>query len=1671
MATINFAGLPSSTQITTQFSSYGISFYDLYSNGSTAVPETNGGGISNSPTGNYPTAPALEILFAQPVTNLSFLFNNEGSNSGFIGGGTSYVAYAASGAVVASGNLSNVDGNVALGTQSISRLVIDNGTQGNAANNGGNWIFDVDALTFTQAPTIVGTVAGQASNNLAVVQPFAHVTIGDPNGGATETLTITQAGAGTLTGSGLGAATNGVYTLTGTAAAVSSTLDGLSFTPANATPNSTVTTGFTLSDTSSAGSVPTIDATTTVVETNVSTAPTITGTAASQATVSEAVVNPFASVVIGDANNGATETLTITQSGAGALAGAGLGTQSNGVYTLTGTAAAITTMLDGLSFTPAKGLPNTRTTTGFTLSDTSTAYGPATVDGKTTVIDSDPAVAPTIAGLKARQTTTADAAITPFAGVTIGDANALATETLTITLSAGGSLAGSGLSGSGGSYTLTGTAAGVTAALDALTYTPAAGAPNSAVTATLTLSDVSSAYGPAASGASLVTDIDSAVAPTISGTKAGQTTTSDAPLKPFATATVADPNSGATDTLSIVLTGAGSLSGTGLSGSAGSYSLSGTAAAVTSALQGLTFTPAAGAAGTAAATSFTLTDTSSAYATPFADSTTSVIDTDPAPPTIEGTVAGEITTFETPVNPFFDATLGDSNTGATDIVTITLSGGGGTLTGTGLTGSGSSYTLTGTAAAVTAQLVALRFTPAAPGTTSFTLSDKSSADATPTVDTTTTVLDTDSLPVIAGAGAQFTQSDRPVNPFYSVTVTDPTAGATDVVTISLQGRTFFNYLANSPTGTLLGYGLTFANGVYTLSGTAATVTSELQALVYTPAAGTPATATTTGLTLKVASSSGLTVYDTNTDVIDSDPAVAPTISGTTYGQSTAAEAAVTPFAGVTLTDPNGGATDTLTITLSRGGTLAGTGLSGANGTYMLTGTAAAVTAELDALTFTPLAGGPNSATTNGLTLSLQSSAYMAVTTKVVASFYGQITLAGVVADAAGDLFGTTQTGGYAANGTALNDGTIYEIVKTSAGYSAYPTTIATFSYTNGAYPEGNLSLDASGNLFGTTDAGGANGYGSVFEIQKTSTGYNSTPVTVASFKGTNGSAPASGLIADAAGNLYGTTSTGGASNSGTIFEILKTTSGYNATPKTLLSFSSQTGTQPSAGLVADAAGDLFGTTYIGGAGYGTVFELAKSGTGYATAPTVLASFNVQNGSNPDAGLIIDAAGDLFGTASSTVFEIAKTASGYAAPTVLATLNGYTGSQSIGTLTTDAAGDLFGTAVSGGASGAGTVFEIAKTASGYGALRVLSSFNTYNGSDPRGGLFIDAAGNLLGTTVAGGNFNSGDVFSITGPFTPTPTLDTTTTVIDADPAVAPTITGTRGGQATVSEAFVTPFAGVTIGDPNSAAIDRLAITLSAGGTLSGAGLSGGGASYTLSGSAASITSQLDALTFTPAAGTPATTTTSTLTLSDTSITFAAAPTTLATLTGANGANPYGGLVADAAGDLFGTTSSGGPNGSGTIFEIAKTASGYGSTATTLASLYNAGFSSSSHAGLYIDAAGNLFGTAQSGGTAFTGTVFELAKTASGYSATPTLVASFTGANGTQPEGALVADAAGDLFGTTVYGGAGTTNGVPAPNNQKPPSQMPHPTPSCIPPDRPSCGQTHTACKPPRKHSSD
>lgn len=312
-------------------------------------------------------------------------------------------------------------------------------------------------------------------------------------------------------------------------------------------------------------------------------------------------------------------------------------------------------------------------------------------------------------------------------------------------------------------------------------------------------------------------------------------------------------------------------------------------------------------------------------------------------------------------------------------------------------------------------------------------------------------------------------------------------------------------------------------------------------------------------------------------------------------------------------------------------------------------------------------------------------------------------------------------------------------------------------YYDGTGPVGGVIADANGNLFGTTVFGGAYDMGMVFEIAKTATGYASAPTILVSFNGTDGAGPSAGVIFDANGDLLGTTGIGGTTNNGTVFEIARTATGYASTPTTLVDFNLADGRGPQASLIADSNGNLFGTTGGGGTlDLGTIFEVPKTATGYATTPITLASLDGSAGIYTQSALFADAYGNLLGTTPAinglgTVFEVAKTATGYASnATPVVTFNGADGSNLWGSLIADANGNLFGTTSQGGLGGVGTVFEIVRTASGYASTPItLVDFNGTDGARPLGNLIIDANGNLFGTTLRGGAYGGANWDGTTG----------------------------------------------------------------------------------------------------------------------------------------------------------------------------------------------------------------------------------------------------------------------------------------------------------------------------------
>ncbi len=524
------------------------------------------------------------------------------------------------------------------------------------------------------------------------------------------------------------------------------------------------------------------------------------------------------------------------------------------------------------------------------------------------------------------------------------------------------------------------------------------------------------------------------------------------------------------------------------------------------------------------------------------------------------------------------------------------------------------------------------------------------------------------------------------------------------------------------------------------------------------------------------------------------------------------------------------------------------------------------------------------------------------TEKVLHSFRGGAdgwdpATSGLVMDSAGNLYGATQQGGN--NACAGGCGVIFELKPVASGWSE--SVIYSFKGgADGAYPWG-VTLDSAGNLYGTSEPGLTSNAGVVFELTPASPTWREK--TLYSFKGgADGSGPAGGVIFDASGNLYGTTAGGGTAGFGTVFELVRST-GW--TKQILYAF--QGGTTdtayPQASLTFDAAGNLFGATGIGG-----VFELTPVSGGWSESVLFAFPNPEQTEQNILGGVILDGAGNVFGAAyNQGVFELTHGSGGWTETTLRPTR------EYMGGLILDSAGNLYGADSLGATnSSLGVVFKLT-FASGTWTSTTIYNFPNGPAQAPIGGLIFDTAGNLYGTAAAGGEFGSGTVFELT-----------------------------PSGSTWVQKAL-----------------------------------------YNFRG-------------------------------------------------GNDGVGPFGSLVFDGSGNLYGATVRGGPHDAGTIFELIRNSSGSW-TKTTLYSFCKAGgrcvdgMEQENAGGLAFDTAGNLYGTTPGGGAAGQGTLFKLTHVGSGW--TETVLSSFCiCASGYNPQGGVVFGPSGNLYGVFSNGGVGTNGGV-------------------------------------------
>ena len=595
----------------------------------------------------------------------------------------------------------------------------------------------------------------------------------------------------------------------------------------------------------------------------------------------------------------------------------------------------------------------------------------------------------------------------------------------------------------------------------------------------------------------------------------------------------------------------------------------------------------------------------------------------------------------------------------------------------------------------------------------------------------------------------------------------------------------------------------------------------------------------------------------------------------------------------------------------------------------------------------------------------------------------------------GNLYGTASAGGTNGSGTLfkISLGGSFQLIH---AFSALNTS---GENSEGSDPEAALIQGTDTNLYGTAYAGGSNGFGAVFA-------YNVSLSQISSLhsfqNAANGANPMAALVQGRDGDFYGTTSQGGSDTYGALFKI---TSKGVLTP--LHSFTNgNDGANPAAPLVQGTNGNFYGTSTSSQSGLGTVFEVTTNGT----LTPLYAFTGASDGANPAAGLVQGANGVFFGTASGggsnnagAVFSITSTG---AFTPVMSFIGGGDGNSPQAPLVQGTNGNFYGTTYQGGKAGDGVVFELTTN----GLFTSLYSFtNGQDGGFPASGLTVGIDGNLYGATFTGGEEDSGVLFKMTpqGALTVLHSLSDST---EGNRPVGGLVQDTNGnfygtaylgGNYNPGSPPFFPFGTIFEMTPEGNVTRLYSFTNGFDGAYPSGGLTLGvdGNFY---GTATS-------------AGIPV------LYVIPTPLTFGTifkitpggALTALYRFTnGVDGGVPVCKLIQWTDGNFYGTASTGGAKGHGTVFEITPAGS-----FTPLYSFTNGIDGAAPNAGLVVGPGGYLYGTAAAGGAYGMGTIFEISSNGSF-----TALYSFMGANdGSTPVASLVLGTDGNFYGTTSLGG--------------------------------------------------
>jgi len=358
-----------------------------------------------------------------------------------------------------------------------------------------------------------------------------------------------------------------------------------------------------------------------------------------------------------------------------------------------------------------------------------------------------------------------------------------------------------------------------------------------------------------------------------------------------------------------------------------------------------------------------------------------------------------------------------------------------------------------------------------------------------------------------------------------------------------------------------------------------------------------------------------------------------------------------------------------------------------------------------------------------------------------------------ISDAKGNLYAATAAGGTYGAGTVF--------MLTPAGKETILYEFKGQSNGDGNGPHGHLTFDAKGNIYGTTQSGGTNGTGTVYELSpKSGGGWKEKVIYTFSAAGADGADPSAGMTIAADGTMYSTTPDGGAFGAGTVFSLKKTSKGWKQTVIQNLNGSSNGG-YPYEGLMMDAAGNLYGAAPTGGAsGQGVIYRLSRTKTGWADK--VLHSFTNQNGDGSGLywiDLISDTSGNIYGATSfggtnstGMVWELvySETKKSYSESILyeFGASGSGDGNNPYGGLAMDSEGNLYGTTLYGGTSNIGTSYKLTKDGKTWKETILHTFAGANDGAQSTGNPYIDAKGRVYGMTETGGTSDLGVVYRIT-----------------------------------------------------------------------------------------------------------------------------------------------------------------------------------------------------------------------------------------------------------------------------------------------------------------------------------